>query len=55
MSRDGYCALPRSSAISASRNRPSLTSSQLSISTPSSSTRVENAGIDPGEIPPISA
>ena len=53
--RDGYSALASRSTVSCSRSRPSSTSSQLSISTPSSSTRVLNAGIDPGEIPPISA
>jgi hypothetical protein len=41
--------------VPASFRRPFSTSSQLSISTPSSSTRVLALGIDPGEIPPISA
>ena len=41
--------------VSASFRRPFSTSSQLSISTPSSSSRVLALGMDPGEIPPISA
>ncbi len=41
--------------VSASRISPPATSRQLSISTPSSSTRVLNAGIEPGVMPPISA
>ncbi len=41
--------------VSASLSWPFSTSSQLSISTPSSSTRVLSAGIDPGDTPPISA
>ena len=54
-SRDGYSAVARSSVVSASRSLPSSTSSQLSISTPSSSTRVLAAGMEPGDTPPISA
>jgi hypothetical protein len=53
--REGYMAVSRRSMVSASFRRPFSTSSQLSISTPSSSTRVLALGIDPGEIPPISA
>ena len=45
----------QAASVSASRSSPPATSSQLSISTPSSSTRVLNAGIEPGVIPPISA
>ena len=54
-SRDGYSAVVSSSVVSASRSRRSCTSSQLSISTPSSSTLVLAAGMDPGDTPPISA
>ena len=54
-SRDGYSAVVSSSVVSASRSRRSWTSSQLSISTPSSSTWVLAAGMDPGDTPPISA
>ena len=54
-SREGYSAVCRSFMVSASRSLESWTSSQLSISTPSSSTRVLALGMDPGEIPPISA
>jgi hypothetical protein len=53
--REGYLADLRRLMVSASFRRPSWTSSQLSISTPSSSTRVLALGMDPGEIPPISA
>ena len=44
-----------SDSVSASRNRPSSTSSQLSNSTPSSCTSRLVAGIEPGVMPPISA
>ena len=44
-----------SASISASRRRPPSTSLTLSISTPSSSMRVENGGIEPGVMPPMSA
>jgi hypothetical protein len=54
-SREGYAAVVRRFTVSASFRRPFSTSSQLSISTPSSSTRVLALGIDPGEMPPISA
>ena len=54
-SLDGYSAVCSSLIVSASLSWPSWTSSQLSISTPSSSTRVLAAGIDPGDTPPISA
>ena len=54
-SREGYSAVASRFSVSASRSRAFCTSSQLSISTPSSSTRVLAAGIDPGEMPPISA
>ena len=54
-SRDGYSAPVSRASVCASRNSPSSTSSQLSISTPSSSIRVLFAGMEPGEIPPISA
>jgi hypothetical protein len=40
---------------SASRSRPSRTSRKLSNSTPSSSMVVENGGIEPGVLPPMSA
>ena len=53
--REGYLAVCSRLIVSASFRRPSWTSSQLSISTPSSSTRVLALGIDPGEMPPISA
>ena len=53
--RDGYGASVSSRRVSASRNRPSATSSQLSNSTPSSSTLRLFAGIEPGVIPPTSA
>ena len=53
--RDGWTAERSRSSRAASRRTPSSTSSQLSMSTPSSSTRVLNAGMDPGVIPPISA
>jgi hypothetical protein len=53
--RDGWAAERSRSSVAASRSSPSRTSSQLSISTPSSSTRLLNAGIEPGVIPPISA
>ncbi len=52
---DGYSALVSRCLVSVSRSRPSSTSSQLSISTPSSSMRVLAAGIEPGDMPPISA
>ncbi len=54
-SRDGYSADSSSLTVSASRSRAAETSSQLSISTPSSSTRVLLAGMEPGDTPPISA
>ena len=54
-SRDGYSAVSSSLIVSASFSWPFWTRSQLSISTPSSSTRVLLAGIDPGDTPPISA
>jgi hypothetical protein len=54
-SRDGYSAVASRFTVSPSRNLAPVTSSQLSISTPSSSTRVLAAGIEPGEMPPISA
>jgi len=54
-SRDGYSAVWSSLIVSASLSRPFSTRSQLSISTPSSSTRVLLAGIEPGDTPPISA
>ena len=49
-SRDGYSAVLSSSIVSASRSRVLATRSQLSISTPSSSTRVLLAGIDPATL-----
>ena len=54
-SREGYMAVSRRLTVSASRILASWTRSQLSISTPSSSTRVLALGMDPGEMPPISA
>jgi hypothetical protein len=41
--------------ISASRSTPRSTSLTLLICTPSSSMRVENGGIEPGVVPPMSA
>jgi hypothetical protein len=53
--REGYMAVSRRLIVPASLSLPPVTSSQLSISTPSSSTRVLALGMDPGDIPPISA
>ncbi len=53
--RDGQGPLSSSARVSASRKRPPSTSLTLSICTPSSSMRVENGGIEPGVVPPMSA
>ena len=52
---DGYSPLFSSASISASRSTPRSTSRKLLICTPSSSMRVENGGIEPGVMPPMSA
>ncbi len=54
-SREGWAAVVSSSRVSVSRRVPSRTRSQLSKSTPSSSTVRLKAGIEPGVMPPISA
>ena len=53
--RDGNSAEVSSSVVADSRISPPPASRQLSMSTPSSSTRVLKAGIEPGVMPPISA
>ena len=53
--RDGQGPLSSSARVSASRKRPPSTSLTLSNCTPSSSMRVENGGIEPGVVPPMSA
>ena len=53
--RDGQGPLSSSAFVSPSRKRPPSTSLTLSNWTPSSSMRVENGGIEPGVVPPMSA
>jgi hypothetical protein len=56
---DGHCVVPppvpNSSSISASRSTPRSTSLKFWICTPSSSMVVENGGMEPGVMPPMSA
>ncbi|MCY1374933.1 hypothetical protein D9M69_623070 [compost metagenome] len=53
--RLGNSPLCSNAIISASRSTPRSTSFTLLICTPSSSMRVENGGMEPGVVPPMSA
>ena len=52
---EGYSPLSSNASICASCSTPCATSFTLLICTPSSSIRVENGGIEPGVVPPMSA